>query len=68
MTNSRKGRNSRTITIRVSLLEYATIDRSALMANKGESVGLYCKRKLLAEGIRKHRRASPVKPSPEGET
>lgn len=68
MTTGHKGRNSRTISIRVSLLEYAGLERATLLADKGESVNLYCKRKLLAEGIRRHRRQASASPSSEGGT
>lgn len=61
-----KGRNSRTISIRVSLPEYAELERSALMARRGESVGLFCKRRLLGEIGRKHRKDAPLQPSAKG--
>lgn len=56
-----KGRNSRTVSIRFSLDEYANLEQKALLARRGESVGLYCKRKLIGEALRQHHKgASPA--------
>lgn len=68
-----KGRNSTVVGFRVSDEEWERLRSAAARAGRDESVGDYCKRIVLKEGTRLHKRGkvtthvvlqAPVEPGP----